>query len=90
MIINRDHNIFIIKIQKRTIYKKICHMYDFGLKFKEINKQINSIYIAYGESKDKQIAMILKLIMDCNFRVGNEKYCRENVIFWSLLYKRNI
>ena len=71
--------------------KKFNHMYEFGLKFKEINKKINSDLYSYKESKEKQIAMILKLIMDCNFRVGNEKYCRENNSFGvTTLQKKHI
>ena len=61
--------------------KKFNHMYDFGLKFKEINRVINSDLYSFSDSKEKQIALILKLIMDCNFRVGNEKYCKENNSF---------
>jgi len=66
-------------------------MYEFGLKFKEINKKINSDLYSHGDSKEKQIAMILKLIMDCNFRVGNEKYCKENNSFGvTTLQKKHI
>ena len=66
-------------------------MYDFGMKFKEINRKINSDLYSYNDSKDKQVAMILKLIMDCNFRVGNEKYCKENNSFGvTTLQKKHI
>ena len=37
--------------------------------------------ITYEDSKKKQIAMILKMIDECNFRVGNEKYTKENKSF---------
>ena len=66
--------------QEQSI-KKFNHMYDFGLKFKEINRVINSDLYSFSDSKEKQISLILKLIMDCNFRVGNEKYCKENNSF---------
>ena len=88
---SRPQYIYNKKFKKEQSIKKFNHMYDFGLKFKEINKQINSDLYSYGESKDKQIAMILKLIMDCNFRVGNEKYCRENNSFGvTTLQKKHI
>ena len=63
-------------------------MYDFGMKFKEINRKINSDLYSYNDSKDKQVAMILKLIMDYNFRVGNEKYCKENNLHLVLQHYR--
>lgn len=78
---NRPQYIYNKGFKESQTIKKFNHMYEFGLKFKEINKKINSDLYSYGETKDKQIAMILKLIMDCNFRVGNEKYCRENNSF---------
>jgi len=76
--------------QEQSI-KKFNHMYDFGLKFKEINRVINSDLYSFSDSKEKQISLILKLIMDCNFRVGNEKYCKENNSFGvTTLQKKHI
>ena len=87
----RPQYIYNKEFKKEQSIKKFNHMYDFGLKFKEINRKINSDLYSHGESKDKQIAMILKLIMDCNFRVGNEKYCRENNSFGvTTLQKKHI
>ena len=31
-----------------------------------------------AETKDKQIATILRFVIDCSFRVGNEKYTKDN------------
>ena len=87
----RPQYIYNKKFKQEQSIKKFNHMYGFGLKFKEINKKINSDLYSYGESKEKQIAMILKLIMDCNFRVGNEKYCKENNSFGvTTLQKKHI
>ncbi len=41
-------------------------------------KHIENDYKSKVDNKNKQIAMILKLIMDCNFRIGNDKYTKEN------------
>ena len=41
----------------------------FGKKFSKINKQINGDMISVKDSKEKQIALSLKLIMECHFRV---------------------
>ena len=88
---NRPQYVYNKAFKKEQSIKKFNHMYDFGLKFKEINKHINSYLYSFGESKEKQVAMILKLIMDCNFRVGNEKYCKENNSFGvTTLQKKHI
>lgn len=88
---NRSQYIYNKKFKKEQSIKKFNHMYDFGLKFKEINKLINTDLHSYSDSKEKQIALILKLIMDCNFRVGNEKYCKENNSFGvTTLQKKHI
>ena len=34
--------------------------------------------LVFEDSKKKQIAMILKMMDECNFRIGNEKYAKEN------------
>tara|TARA_B100001094_G_scaffold333398_1_gene411449 strand:- start:2294 stop:3298 length:1005 start_codon:yes stop_codon:yes gene_type:complete len=54
--------------------KKFDHMVDFGRVFNKINKKITEDYLSPIESKEKQVAIILKLIMDCHFRVGNDRY----------------
>ena len=58
--------------------KKFNHMIDFGKAYHKINRRITEDYISPIESKDKQVAIILKLIMDCHFRVGNERYSKVN------------
>ena len=44
-------------------------------------KRINKDMISFEDSKKKQTAMILKMMDECNFRVGNEKYAKENNSF---------
>tara|TARA_B110001469_G_scaffold127138_1_gene146860 strand:- start:94 stop:1059 length:966 start_codon:yes stop_codon:yes gene_type:complete len=56
-------------------YKKII---EFGNNYKCIMNRINKDMTSFEDSKKKQVAMILKLIDECNFRVGNEKYTKEN------------
>ena len=58
--------------------KKFNHMVVFGKKFNKILRQINSDLYSPKDSKEKQVAMILKLIMECHFRVGNERYSKKN------------
>jgi DNA topoisomerase I len=67
-------------IQKATDnkYRKLI---EFGNNYKCIMNRINKDMISFNDSKKKQIAMILKMIDECNFRVGNEKYTKENKSF---------
>ena len=57
---------------------KFNHMKIFGKVFPNINRSINNDLKRSEETKDKQIAMILKLIMECHFRVGSNKYLKDN------------
>ena len=31
-----------------------------------------------NDSKEKQVASVLKLVIDCCFRIGNEKYSKNS------------
>lgn len=87
----RPQYIYNKKFKEEQSIKKFNHMFDFGLKFKKINKQINDDLYSFNDSKEKQVAIILRLIMDCNFRVGNEKYKKENNSFGvTTLQKKHI
>jgi len=57
--------------------KKFNHMSAFGKKFTKINKKINEDLYSTKDSKEKQVALILKLIMECHFRIGNERYSKK-------------
>ena len=59
-------------------YKKLIN---FGNNYKCIINRINKDMISFDDSKKKQIAMILKMMDECNFRIGNEKYAKENKSF---------
>lgn len=58
--------------------KKFNKMIDFGKNFKKINNKINDDLYSTKDSKEKQIAIILKLIMECHFRIGNDVYSKKN------------
>ena len=58
--------------------KKYDHMIDFGESYKRIMNQINKDLYSEIDSKNKQIAQILKLVINCCFRIGNDKYMKEN------------
>lgn len=58
--------------------EKFKRMIDFGQSYQTMMKQIHKDLYTEGESKEKQIALILRLVCDCGFRIGNEKYVKEN------------
>lgn len=66
------------KFTEKTSKEKYKHMIEFGMSYKKIINQINKDLYTEGDSKNKQIAMILKLVIDCCFRIGNDKYTKEN------------
>jgi len=51
--------------------QKFCNMIDFGNKLPKIKKDINDLLKTRGFHKNKLIALILKIIMTCHFRIGN-------------------
>jgi DNA topoisomerase-1 len=66
------------KFTEKTSKAKYKHMIEFGMSYKKIINQINKDLYTEGDGKNKQIAMILKLVIDCCFRIGNDKYTKEN------------
>ena len=74
---NRNQYIYSNNYIEKQSKKKFNKLYNFGKKYNIILKKINKDLDLNDEDKNKQIAIILKLIIDCNFRVGNEKYCKE-------------
>ena len=59
----------------------------FGRSFLKINRKITEDLYSVKDSKEKQIAIILKLIMDCHFRVGNERYSKDNKSYGTTIWK---
>ena len=66
------------KFTEKMKKKKFNDLYLFGLQYKRINTDINKNLKLDSNEKLKQVSMILKLIMDCDFRVGNDEYLRQN------------
>ena len=67
-----------IKSRGKNKFKKLIK---FGKERDKIMKKIENDYKSNVDGKNKQIAMILKIIIDCNFRIGNDKYTKENNSF---------
>ena len=75
---NRSQYVYNKKYTQSQSYKKFDKMILFGKNFNKINKKINDDLYTVKDSKNKQIAIILKLIMECQFRIGNDVYSKKN------------
>lgn len=75
---NRSQYVYNKKFTQSQSYKKFDKMILFGKKFNKINDTINDDLYTVKDSKNKQIAIILKLIMECQFRIGNDIYSKKN------------
>tara|TARA_B110000285_G_scaffold85376_1_gene97935 strand:- start:197 stop:1150 length:954 start_codon:yes stop_codon:yes gene_type:complete len=75
---NRSQYVYNKKHTESQSYKKFDKMILFGKHFVKINNKINEDLYTVKDSKNKQIAIILKLIMECQFRIGNDIYSKKN------------
>jgi len=88
---NRPQYIYNKNQIKKRGTSKFKHLIKFGKNYDRIISQIERDYTSRGDSKNKQIAIILKIIMDCNFRIGNDRYTRDNNSFGvSTLTKKHL
>jgi len=62
---------------KQKFYKLI----KFGKIYPVLKRDISILLRKPEKSNEHQIGMVLKLMIDCNFRVGNEVYQKENRSF---------
>jgi len=74
----RPQYIYNKKFTEKMKKQKFYNLYLFGLQYKRILTDINKNLKLDSNEKLKQVVMILKLIMDCNFRVGNDEYLKQN------------
>jgi DNA topoisomerase-1 len=59
---------------KQQGQKKFADLAEFGRSFPKIMSTVDSLIKQKKLTKNKLIALVLKIITICNFRVGNEKY----------------
>tara|TARA_B100001094_G_scaffold300844_1_gene326600 strand:- start:111 stop:1016 length:906 start_codon:yes stop_codon:yes gene_type:complete len=78
---DRPQYIYNPKVVKKRCNSKFKKLIKFGKNYDKITNHIERDFSKRGKSKNKQIAMILKIIMDCNFRIGNDRYTRDNNSF---------
>jgi DNA topoisomerase-1 len=58
--------------------KKFEKMKEFGKAYPAMMRRIQRDIYTVGDSKETQIAIVLRLVTECCFRIGNEKYERDN------------
>ena len=75
---NRPQYIYNKKFTEKMKKKKFYDLYLFGLQYDKIVRDINKNIKQRNDNKLKYVCMILKLIMDCDFRVGNDEYMKKN------------
>jgi len=75
---NRPQYIYNKKFVEKMKKQKFYNLYLFGLQYNKIINDINKNIKLSEDNKLKHICMILKLIMDCDFRVGNDEYMKQN------------
>ena len=57
--------------------KKYCNLIKFGRELPRIKSKVDKM-IRGGKGKDKMIGLVLRVIMQCNFRIGNEVYKKKH------------
>jgi len=78
---DRPQYIYNKKFTERQSKTKFMKMIDFGESYQKIMNQVKRDLYSEGDTKDKQIAMALLLVVDCGIRIGSEKYRDENNSF---------
>lgn len=75
---NRKQYIYHKNIIKKNSNKKFYKLIELGKIYPKIIKKINKDSKQSEDPKLKHIATIIRIIIDCNFRVGNKIYEKEN------------
>ena len=75
---DRPQYVYNKKFTEKMKKKKFYDLYLFGIQYDKIVRDINKNLKISQDNKLKHVCMILKLIMDCDFRVGNDEYMKQN------------
>lgn len=77
----RPQYIYNKRFTERNSKKKFHKMIEFGESYQKIMNSVKRDLYLEGDTKEKQIAMSLILVVDCGIRIGSEKYKNENDSF---------
>ena len=75
---NRTKYVYNKKFTEKMKKQKYYNLYLFGQQYNKIIVDINKNIKLSEDNKLKHVCMILRLIMDCDFRVGNDEYMKQN------------
>lgn len=73
----RPQYIYNEKYVKKQMAKKYCKLIKFERKLPAINERIDRLVAQKKWNMNKVIAVILRIILHCNFRIGNDIYRRK-------------
>ena len=77
----RPQYIYNKKFTERNKKKNFHKMIEFGENYKKMMNSVKKDLFSEEETKEKQIAMALMLVVECGIRIGSEKYRDENKSF---------
>lgn len=69
---NRRQYIYNKKFIEKNMRERICNMKHFGQALPKIINDVNHMLNEKGLTKNKIIATVINLIINCNFRIGNQ------------------
>ena len=78
---DRPQYIYNKKFTEQNSKNKYHKMIVFGSNYKKIMNNVKRDLYSVGDTKEKQIASALMLVVDCGIRIGSEKYRDENDSF---------
>ena len=78
---DRPQYIYNKKFTEQNSKNKFHKMIVFGENYKKIMNSVKRDLYSEDETKEKQIASALMLVVDCGIRIGSEKYRDENDSF---------
>jgi len=68
----RKQYIYNQKFVEKRMDERFCKMIAFSKKIHVIENDVDKLLASRNSSKEKNIALIIRIIMHCNFRIGNE------------------
>lgn len=60
--------------KKKAIRKKFCELLNFAEQIQKISATVKEQMVSEKHTKKKMIAMVMRIVMVCYFRIGNKRY----------------
>jgi DNA topoisomerase-1 len=71
---NRLQRIYSDAWKKKAVKKKFCELLNFAEQIQNISAAVKEQMMSEKLTKKKMIAMIMRIVMVCYFRIGNKRY----------------